>query len=116
MDESEQRLRTERWKKWDADFWSGIDAALGDSEAGGHARKYKDVWIIVDFITDEGLLNFGVVDAANIVAGAVSIPSLSLQAFWDRHEPSELVAKVLEMVQQQRSDPISRLMHRHERG
>jgi hypothetical protein len=105
------RQRTERWRKWEAAFWAGVGAALKDGSPAGSYRRYGDVWVMLNFVTNEGLVQLDVVDGTYPTPGA-TLPGYSLKLFWDRHEPEPVVAAVLGMVEKVHADPIFRFMHK----
>jgi len=114
MDVTAAGARTERWERWRQAFWKGVGAELGDAGTDDlYKRKYGDVWVLVDFISDDGLLNIAVVDAADVVPGAIT-RGPSLTVMWDQSDAREVVDAVLENVRKVRADPIFRVRHRRE--
>ena len=61
------RQRTERWRKWEAAFWAGVGAALKDGSPAGSYRRYGDVWVMLNFVTNEGLVQL---DERKLTVGA----------------------------------------------
>ena len=112
MQTNEQaRARTERWRKWEADLWNGLNAALDVQSTSGAARRFDDLWIMLDFLNDDGLIQLSAVDAVLPTPGGM-LRGYCLRLHWDRHETTAVVEAVLEMVAKVRADPIFRLLHK----
>jgi hypothetical protein len=116
MDEIEQDLldgasRRVRWLAWESEFWRIIEATLGRLDVPAAYRKFRDVWIMVDFRTNDGQVDFAVCEDPGGVAGGM-LSGYLLRAYWDRFEAKAVAERVLTMVDKVRSDPIFRIRHR----
>ena len=98
----EREARRERWLAWEKRFWDRIEASLGSSPGKGAGRLYNHVWVMIDFLTDDGLVNFGVAPAP--AHGETTVRGYSIRGKWDSIEPDVVAKDVLTAVDRIRDD------------
>jgi hypothetical protein len=103
--------RTRRWREWEAKFWTAINATLGGDGPTGAARRYGDIWVMLDFFDNDGLIQLSVVDASLPALGG-TMPGFSHKVYWDKVDAGAAAEKVMELVAKVRADPIHRLIHK----
>jgi len=111
MEHEQREARRELWLAWETRYWEGVEARLGSSSSAGPQRTYDDVTVMLDPWSDEGECDFIVAESSLGLPGS-SVPHIRFRDFWDRHEPSAIVGRTLELVERMRADPVHQMIHR----
>jgi hypothetical protein len=107
--------RAARRRRWEAECWNALGTALGEGDASGSGRRFGDVWVMLDVLDDDALIQL-TVTGAPLPAPGLAIDGLKYTADWETTDVQAAVNRVLGFIANVRADPIHQLIQKRRRA